>query len=181
MNKKGFTLVEVLVVIAIIGILASVVLASLNESQKDSSSNPDVVQNTDIFPEPTNYAVDTTGTISVEDLAILNAQLKALDTDKHQFAVAIVKTTSPYDIEQYGIKLAEKWRVGKAGLDNGAIVIIATEDRKVRLEIGYGLEGDINDAKAGEIIDNDMVPFLKEGKWASAASAGITSISTRVK
>ena len=133
------------------------------------------------YPEPTNYAVDETGTLSTEQLVSLNEKLKSMDSEKHQFAVAIVKTTKPLDIEQYGIKLAEKWKVGRKGLDNGAIIIIATEDRKVRIEVGYGLEGDINDATAGRILDNQIVPFLKEGKWYEAIVAGLDELNNKIK
>lgn len=133
------------------------------------------------YPEPTNYAVDQSGVLSADQLASLNAKLKGMDTEKHQFGVAIVKTTQPLDIEAYGIKLAEKWKVGKKGLDNGAIIIVATEDRKVRIEVGYGLEGNINDAAAGRILDNQMVPFLKQGKWYEAIVAGLDELNNKVK
>jgi uncharacterized protein len=122
------------------------------------------------YPEPTNYAVDTAGVLTTGELEILNQMLKDADTDKHQFAVVIIKSTAPLSIEEYGIKIAEKWKVGYKGLDNGLIVIVATEDRKVRLEVGKGLEGDINDAKAGRLIDEQMIPSLKEGKWFDAIS-----------
>lgn len=134
-----------------------------------------------LYPEPTNYAVDQAGVFSTEQIAMLNAKLKAMDSDKHQFGVAVVKTTKPLDIEQYGIKLAEKWKVGYKGIDNGVIIIVATEDRKVRIEVGHGLEGEINDAIAGRILDNQMVPHLKQGKWYEAIVAGLDELSNRVK
>ncbi len=133
------------------------------------------------YPEPSNYAVDTAGVLTPEQLTALNAKLKALDSEKHQFGVAIVKTTKPFDITAYSIKLAEKWKVGSAKLDNGAIIVIATEDRQVRIEVGYGLEGDVNDAAAGRILDNDMVPFLKQGDWNGAVVAGLDALTKKVK
>lgn len=178
--KKGFTLIEVFVVIAIIGILGSVILASLGGSRVDTTGQG-TITTLETFPAPTDYAVDATGTISAEDMARLNAELKAMDNEKHQFGVLFVKSTGVLSIEEYGIKLAESWKVGKAGLDNGAIIIVATEDKKVRIEVGYGLEGDINDAKAGRIIDEAMIPSLKEGKWADAVSSALIRINSEVK
>jgi len=176
--KKGFTIVELLVVIAIAGIIAAIMVGGMPSKNTSTSSTQISSEN---LPEPTNYAVDMAGVTTPEQLANLNTQLKAMDTEKHQFAVAIVKTTTPLDIDSYGIKLAEKWKVGKKGLDNGAIIIIATEDRKVRIEVGYGLEGEINDSKAGDIIRNDMSPLLKQAKWAEAVSAGLNSLNNLIK
>lgn len=133
------------------------------------------------YPEPTDYVVDEAGVLTPEQLSTLRNRLKLMDTSKHQLAVAIVKTTAPLSIEEYGIKLAEKWKVGDADLDNGAIIVIATDDRKVRIEVGYGLEGDIPDSAAGRILDNDMVPFLKKNDWYGAINAGLAALSARVK
>lgn len=168
------------------GIVVAATVAALLASgslQGGASQSPSVAQAAveATYPDPTNYAVDATGTFTPAQLDALNATLKTMDTDKHQFAVAIVKTTAPLTIEEYGIKLAEKWKVGGKDTDNGAIVIIATEDRKVRIEVGYGLEGDINDAKAGRIISDDMTPLLKQGDWAGAANAALTALNNDVK
>lgn len=133
------------------------------------------------IPDPTDYAVDTAMVLSEADLNALNVKLKSLDTQKHQFGVAIVKTTKPLTIEEFGIKLAEKWKVGHKGLDNGAIIIIATEDRKVRIEVGYGLEGDIPDSAAGGIIRNDMTTLLKQARWKDAVVAGLDALNSRVR
>lgn len=133
------------------------------------------------YPEATNYAVDVAGVITPEHLAALNTQLKGLDNGNQQIAVLILKSTQPLSIEEYGIKLAEKWKVGKAGLDNGAIVIVATEDRKVRIEVGYGLEDRIPDAVAGRIIDENMIPSLKTGDWYGAVTSAVTRISQELK
>ena len=133
------------------------------------------------YPEATNYAVDAANALTPGELATMNNLLKTMDTDKHQFAVVIVKTTSPLSIEEYGIKLAEKWKVGYKGIDNGAIVILATDDRKVRIEVGYGLEGQINDAKAGRIIDDFMIPALKNAQWGTAITAALVELNNQTK
>lgn len=143
-------------------------------------ATPNTTQAEAFYPEPTNYAVDAAGVLSTDQLQTLNENLKYMDTDKAQFAVVIVKTTAPLSIEEYGIKLAEKWKVGDVDTDNGAIIILATEDRKVRIEIGYGLEGDINDAAAGAIVDEHMIPELKAGNWYAGITAGLNALAARV-
>ncbi len=132
------------------------------------------------YPEPTNYAVDTAGALSEEQLADLNLRLKAMDMDAHQFAVAVVKTTAPLTIEEYAIKIAEKWKVGYEGLDNGAIIVLAVDDRKVRIEVGRGLEGDITDSEAGRIIDEAMIPYLKANAWYDAIVEGLNALANEV-
>jgi len=177
--KKGFSLLELIVTIAIISILSMVVIASLHKaSTQEGASN---IQASETLPEPSNYAVDQAGVLTPEQLDSLNAQLKTLDNGKHQFAVAIVKTTGSLTIDEYGIKLAEKWKVGGKDTDNGAIIIVATEDRKIRIEVGQGLEGDINDAKAGAVIREDMGPLFKQGKWFEGIVAGINKLDSFVK
>jgi prepilin-type N-terminal cleavage/methylation domain-containing protein len=176
--KKGFTLIELLVVIAIVGILASVILGAAHSSS--TTDQPTVGKSEEVLPEPTNFAVDTSGTLTPEQLTALNAKLKDLSV-KAEIAVAMVSTTGSLSIEEYGIRLAEKWKVGKEGIDNGAIIIIATQDRKLRIEVGKGLEGDITDSVAGSIIRDDMVPMLKAGDWYGAVNKGIDSINSKIK
>lgn len=134
------------------------------------------ITNEPIYPEPSDYAVDSAGVLSNEELVNLNQILKASDNESRQIGIAIVKTTAPLEIEEYGIKLAEKWKVGNKNTDNGIIIILATEDRKVRLEVGYGLEGQIPDAVAGRIIDESMIPALKENNWNEALLKGVEAI-----
>lgn len=129
------------------------------------------------LPEATNYAVDTAGSLTNEQLDALNERLKGIaDAGDIEIAVAVVDSIEPLTIEDYGIKLAEKWQVGPDDTDRGAIIIVATGDRLVRIEVGYGLEGEIPDGLAGEMIDVLMVPHLKNGDWYSAIDAGITGI-----
>lgn len=134
-----------------------------------------------VIPEPSNYLVDASNTLSQEQQDEFNALLKSLDNGKHQFAVLVVDTTGPLSIEQYGIEVAEKWKVGNEKLDNGAILILAVQDRKVRFEIGKGLEGDIPDSVAGAILDESVIPHFKEGNWYLGLRSGITALSARVK
>ena len=131
------------------------------------------------FPEPTNYVVDAAGALSQITVDSLNADLKAFG-GRAQIAVAIIETTAPLTIGEYGIRLAEKWKVGYAGKDNGAIIILAVEDRKVRIEVGKGLEGNIPDAVTGRIIDEAMFPHLKNSDWNAAIVGGVQAIKGKL-
>ena len=182
--KKGFTLIEALVLVAIIGILGSIIFASLKQQDfnLDNPSSQTTVSGLiePFYPEPTNYLVDESVILTNEQYNTLITKLADIDTDQQQIAVAIIKTTSPLSIEEYSIKLAEKWKPGKQD-DNGALIVVATQDRKVRIEIGYGLEGKINDAAAGRIIDEAMIPSLKNGNWYQAISNAIDAIVAKAK
>lgn len=177
-NKRGVTLIELVVLIAIAALITAIFVGT---SSVTPGGNQSVTTITTTFPEPTNYAVDAAGVLTPEQLTALNVTLARMATPKHQFGVAIVKSTQPLDITAYGIKLAEKWKVGGKDTDNGAIIIVATVDRQVRIEVGYGLEGDVPDAAAGQILDDQMVPFLKKGDWYGAINSGLNALDARVK
>lgn len=130
------------------------------------------------YPEPTNYLVDNAEVL--KDDSGITKSLKEFDQIA-QIAVVTVKTTKPLGIEQYAIKLAEKWKVGYKGLDNGVILLIVTEDRKLRIEVGRGLEGVLTDIEAKIIIDEVIVPYLKESKWDEGVKAGIEAIKQQIR
>jgi uncharacterized protein len=117
---------------------------------------------------------DLTGTLSGGAVARIEAKLAALEARKgSQLAVLIVPTTQPEDIEQYGIRVAEAWKLGRKGVDDGAILIVAKNDRRVRIEVGYGLEGPLPDAIANRIIDETVTPHFKLGDYDGGVEAGI--------
>lgn len=164
-----------------ISIIAGGVVAFLITFALLMSSQPATLKEVASYPLPQAYAVDATGSLLPEQLQKLNATLKDMDTGKHQFAVAIVRTTAPESLEAYSINLARQWKIGGKDTDNGALILIVTDDRKVRIEVGYGLEGDLNDAKVGRIIDEQMLPFLKEQDWYNAVLMGLGAINGEVK
>jgi uncharacterized protein len=129
------------------------------------------------LPEPTGYVVDTISLLNAQTKATIEERCKAFDA-KVQLAVCIVSTTSPLSLEDYSIKLAEKWQVGHKGLDNGVILLIAQSDRKLRIEVGRGLESKITDSKAGEIINNIIVPYFKAGDFNKGILMGVSAILT---
>src|SRR5437868_9514281 len=116
--------------------------------------------------------VDQTGTLSSGDIASLTQTLKNLEARKgSQVAVLIVPTTAPETIEQYSIRVAEAWKIGRRKIDDGALLVVAKDDRKLRIEVGYGLEGALNDVTAKRIIDEVITPRFRNGDFAGGISA----------
>lgn len=131
------------------------------------------------IPEPTGYVVDTINLLN--PVTKLNVEELCKNVEPHgQIAVLIVGTTQPYSIEEYSIKVAEKWKVGYFEQDNGVILLVAKEDRKVRIEVGRGIEDKITDSKAGTIIRNNIVPYFKNGDFNRGVLEGVKAIKTEV-
>ena len=93
-----------------------------------------------------------------------------------QIAVLIVPTTAPEAIEQYSIRVAEAWKIGRKKVDDGAILLVAKDDHKLRIEVGYGLEGALTDVAARRIIDEIITPKFRSGDFAGGISAGVDRI-----
>src|SRR5260370_27322959 len=128
-------------------------------------------------PPLTGRVVDQTGTLSSADVASLTQTLKNLEARKgSQVAVLIVPTTAPETIEQYSIRVAEAWKIGRKKIDDGALLVVAKDDRKLRIEVGYGLEGSLNDVTAKRIIDEVITPKFRSGDFAGGISAGVDRI-----
>src|SRR5205807_10571521 len=125
-------------------------------------------------PPLSGRVVDQTGTLSVGDIAALTQTLKELETRKgSQIAVLIVPTTDGEAIEQFSLRVAEAWKIGRKKIDDGALLVIAKNDRRLRIEVGYGLEGALTDATTKRIIDEDITPKFKTGDFAGGVSAGV--------
>jgi len=125
-------------------------------------------------PPLSGRVVDQTGTLSSGDIASLTQTLKDLQTRKgSQIAVLIVPTTDSESIEQFSIRVAEAWKVGRKKIDDGALLVVAKNDRHLRIELGYGLEGALTDATTKRIIDEDITPKFKSGDFAGGISAGV--------
>ena len=129
------------------------------------------------MPPLTGRVVDQTGTLSASDIAALDQKLKEFEERKgSQIAVLIVPTTAPEAIEQYGLRVAEQWKLGRKGVDDGALLLIAKNDRRARVEVGYGLEGALNDATARRIIDEVIGPKFRTGDFAGGITDGVDRI-----
>src|SRR5438105_12230423 len=125
-------------------------------------------------PPLTGRVVDRTATLGSSDIASLDRTLKDFEARKgSQIAVLIVPTTQPETIEQYSIRVAEAWKIGRKKIDDGAILVVAKDDRKLRIEVGYGLEGVLTDVTAKRIIDEDIAPKFKAGDFAGGITAGV--------
>jgi len=125
-------------------------------------------------PPLTARVIDLTGTLSGGAVNRIETELADFEAKKgSQIAVLIVPTTQPEEIEQYGIRVAEQWKLGRKGVDDGAILLVAKEDRRARIEVGYGLEGALPDAIAKRIIDETVTPRFKLGDFDGGVEAGV--------
>lgn len=123
---------------------------------------------------------DLTGTLDAAQKSALEQKLAAFEAKKGaQVAVLMLPTTQPETIEQYAVRVEETWKLGRKGVDDGVLLVIAKEDRKLRIEVGYGLEGVLPDAVAKRIIADDIAPRFKQGDFYGGVTAGVERI-TRV-
>ncbi|MFA7291559.1 MAG: TPM domain-containing protein [Rhodocyclaceae bacterium] len=124
---------------------------------------------------------DLTATLTPAQHSQLEARLAAFEAEKgSQIAVLIVPTVKPEAIEQYAMRVVEQWKLGRKDVDDGVLLLIAKQDKKLRIEVGYGLEGALNDATARRIIAETITPRFKEGKFYEGIDAGIGRIITVV-
>jgi len=120
---------------------------------------------------------DLTGTLTPDQSAALEQKLAAFEARKgSQIAVLIVPTTQPEAIEQYSIRVAEQWKLGRKGVDDGALLLVAKDDRTLRIEVGYGLEGVLPDVVAKRIIADIIVPRFKAGDFYGGIDAGVDAM-----
>jgi uncharacterized protein len=128
-------------------------------------------------PPLTGRVVDKTATLNSGDIASLDQTLRNFEARKgSQVAVLIVPTTQPETIEQYSLRVAEAWKIGRKKIDDGAILVVAKDDRKLRIEVGYGLEGALTDVTAKRIIDEVITPKFRSGDFAGGISDGVNRI-----
>lgn len=126
------------------------------------------------IPDLTSRITDLTHTLSPDQQNLLENKLQTFEQKKgSQIAVLIVPTTGQEDIAQYSIRVVEKWKLGREKVDDGVLVLVAKEDRKMRIEVGYGLEGVIPDIYAKRIISEAMAPKFKQGDFAGGINDGV--------
>jgi len=136
------------------------------------------------FPEavgelsPSGLVNDYAGALSPSAEAQINALLEELRAKTGaEIAIVTVNTTSPLTIEQFAVELFEKWGIGQKGKDNGVLVLLAVKDRNVRIEVGYGLEGAITDAKSKIIINELMLPAFRQGNYDLGVAQGVVMLA----
>jgi uncharacterized protein len=120
---------------------------------------------------------DLTGTLTEEQKNTLEQSLRSFESRKgSQVAVLIVPSTAPETIEQYALRVAEQWKPGRKNVDDGALLVVAKDDRTLRIEVGYGLEGALTDAASKRIISEIIVPRFRQGDFFGGIAAGVDRI-----
>lgn len=138
--------------------------------------------NAQTFPALTGRVVDAANIIPDGEEAALDAKLKALeDTTDRQLVVATIPSLEGYPIDDYGYRLGRAWGIGQKETDNGVVLIVAPNDRKVRVEVGYGLEPILTDAWSSVLINTTILPQFKAGNYPGGIAAGIDAIVSQLQ
>lgn len=133
------------------------------------------------FPKPIGFVNDFAGVMNSSDRQKLDSALNILAYKTGvEIAVATVASLDEIPIEDYAVDLYKTWGIGKKGKDEGALILVAPSERNVRIEVGYGLEGAINDAMAGRIIREQMIPLFKENAMSGGILAGTNALVSQV-
>ena len=128
-------------------------------------------------PALTGHVIDQTGTLTAEQKATLEQELSAFEARKgSQLAVLMVASSAPEEIEQYSLRVAEQWKLGRKKVDDGAILVVAKNDRAMRIEVGYGLEGALNDLTSKRIISETILPRFKSQDFYGGITAGVEQV-----
>ena len=138
---------------------------------------PSRAQSVDSLPKPTDYVSDNAHVLSPDAIAQLDSICGQLDHSQAnaQMAIVTVQTMNGEDAADYANQLEDKWKVGKKGTDKGVLVLLAVGDHKYRIDVGYGLEGILNDAKVGD-IGREMVPYLRSNDYDSAVTMAVGQV-----
>lgn len=132
-------------------------------------------------PQLQQRVTDLTQTLSADQQAALEAKLAQFEQQKgSQIAILLVPTTQPEAIEQYSIRVVEAWKLGRKGVDDGVLILVAKDDRKMRIEVGYGLEGIVPDSIASQIIREAMQPRFKQGDFYGGLDAAVGMLIARI-
>src|SRR6185369_15895257 len=120
---------------------------------------------------------DLTGTLSAGQKNELDSRIAAFESRRgSQIAVLMLPSTKPEEIEQYSIRVAEAWKIGRKKVDDGLILIVAKDDRRLRVEVGYGLEGAIPDSVAKRVIDERITPRFRAGDFYGGVRDGVDQL-----
>lgn len=128
-------------------------------------------------PNPPRLVSDFTGTLSAGEISSLESKLRAYnDSTSTQIAIVMLSSLDGYPIDDYSFQLAEKWGIGQKGKNNGVLVLVAKDDRKMFIATGYGMEGVMPDGLVKRIIEQDIKPFFKQGNYYEGLDTGINSM-----
>lgn len=138
-------------------------------------------QSTLPVPALTARVMDQTATLTADEVLALSNQLQKLETERGaQVVVLMVASTQPEDIFSYSNRVANAWKIGRKDVGDGILIVVAKNDRKLRIEIAKSLEGAIPDVLAGKIISEFITPSFKQGRYASGLQAGVAQIAARI-
>jgi len=133
-------------------------------------------------PRPTGYVNDKAGLISQTVELKLEQFLREFEnSDSTQISVLTIPSLDGEALEDYSLKVFENWKIGQLGKDNGALLLVAKTERKIRIEVGYGLEGRLTDLLAGRIIDREISPKFKQGDYDGGIISGILAMAEAVR
>lgn len=133
-------------------------------------------------PFLTGRVNDNAGLLSAQSRIDLEATLRQHEeTTSNQIVVLTIASLQGEVLEQYALRVADTWKIGQKGKDNGVLLLVALQERQVRIEVGSGLEGDLPDITCGRIIRNDIVPRFKNGDYDAGIRAGVTSIISAIQ
>jgi len=125
---------------------------------------------------------DLAGLLAPEQIAALDKKLADLEaTDSTQIAVLVIPSLEGEALEDYSMRVASAWRLGQKGRDNGALLLVAMKERKLRIEVGYGLESNLTDARSRRIIQDEILPRFREGEYYGGIDAGVTALIQTVR
>jgi uncharacterized protein len=134
------------------------------------------------IPKLQARVTDLAGLLSPEQVSTLDAKLQDLETgDSTQIAILIVPSLEGEVLEDYTVRVATAWRLGQKGRDNGALLIVAMKERKMRIEVGYGLESNLTDARSHRIIQDEIIPRFRQGQYFEGIDAGISAMIGTVR
>jgi uncharacterized protein len=134
------------------------------------------------IPPLSSRVTDTTGTLDAAAIQRIEAPLAAIEASKGaQVAVLIVPTTGDESIEAYALRAFDAWNLGRKGVDDGILLVVAKNDRTVRIEVGYGLEGAVPDVSAHRVIQEYLVPRFREGDFAGGIRAAVGALGKLIE
>ncbi|HKA29311.1 MAG TPA: TPM domain-containing protein [Candidatus Binatia bacterium] len=133
-------------------------------------------------PQPQGYVTDLAGVIPPDARQRMTQTIQALkDKTGAEIAVLTIPTTEPLDDFTYAMRVADAWKVGRKGQDTGVLIVLVTQDRKLRILTGYGVEGMLPDGLVGAIQDREMVPSFRAGRLGEGLERGVAAIAERIK
>lgn len=136
----------------------------------------------DVPPAPTQWVTDKAGILTASQVDTLNRKLSGFEQSSGaQFIVYVLPSLGGESLEDFTIRCATKWKVGQKKYDNGLILFVFVQDKKVRVEVGYGLEGTITDAFSSRVIRDDITPHFRQGDWYGGLDAAADAIIAKIR